>query len=241
MLCQLWKRNLQWLAESEHRSQRRALDATFEQTDVGSVKITFEAELFLRKADLLPQFPQRLPECLLRSGIGLDMPASTFHRQVYRAILWTIDRRTIVRICLETGVGQMPGEISSSAHGQMNDVVDITDAVHLRIISDSERTSLAARGRLSEEEDNISFRRLIPRMREEAQFWFLAKGERGIVICSTGRIEYVPEPHLVAHVRDPDVQTKLMMSVKTYNPLSEAVLEFVDEGVSSVVVVGEKG
>jgi hypothetical protein len=133
----------------------------------------------------------------------------------------------------------MPGEISSSARGQMNDVVDITDTVHLRIISDTERTSLAARGRLSEEENNISFRRLIPTIREEAQFWFLAIGERGIVICSTGRIEYVPERHLAADVRDPDVQTKLMMAVNTYNPLSEAVLEFVDQGVSSVVVVGE--
>jgi hypothetical protein len=167
------------------------------------------------------------------------MPASTFHRQVYRAMLWTIDRRTIVRICLETGVEWMPGEISSSTRGQMNNVVDITEAVHLRIISDTERTSLAARGRLSEEEDDISFRRLIPSMREEAQFWFLAIGERGAVICSTGRIEYVLARHLAAEVRDPDVQTKLMMAVKTYNPLSEAVLEFVDEGVSSVVVIGE--
>jgi hypothetical protein len=42
-------------------------------------------------------------------------------------------------------------------------------------------------------------------------------------------------------VRDSDVQTKLMIAVNTYNPLSEAVLEFVDQGVSSVVVVGEKG
>ena len=195
----------------------------------------------MRKADLLPQFPQRLSECLLRSGIGLDMPASTFHRQVYRAILWTIDRRTIVRICLETGVEQVPGEISSSTHRQMNDVVDVTGAVHFRIISDSERTSLAARGRLSAEEANNSLRRLIPSMREEAQFWFLATGERGAVICSPGRIEYVPEGHLAARVRDSDVQTKLMIAVNTYNPLSEAVLEFVDQGVSRVVVVGEKG
>jgi hypothetical protein len=140
---------------------------------------------------------------------------------------------------LETGVEQMPGEIRSSAHRQMNHVVDITDAVHCRIISDTERMSLAARGRLSGEEDNISLRRLIPIMREEAQFWFLAIGERGAVICSTGRIEYVIARHLAADVRDPDVQIKLMMAVNTYNPLSEAVLQFVDGGVSSVVVVGE--
>jgi hypothetical protein len=122
----------------------------------------------------------------------------------------------------------------------MKDVVDITDAVHFRIISDTERASLAARGRLSEEESNISLRRLIPSMREQAQFWFLAMGERGVVICSTGRIKYVPERHLAADVRDSDVQTKLIIAVNTYNPLSEAVLEFVDEGVSSVVLVGEK-
>ncbi len=52
-----------------------------------SIEIAFEAKLFLRQSSLLTQLSQSLTECLLRSGIGLDMPACSFHRQVYRAIL----------------------------------------------------------------------------------------------------------------------------------------------------------
>ena len=87
MLGELGKRDLQRFTEAEHRSQRWALNAPFKEADIGPIKVALETELFLRQTSRLTQLSQSLTECLLRSGIGLDMPASSFHRQVYRAIL----------------------------------------------------------------------------------------------------------------------------------------------------------
>jgi hypothetical protein len=87
LLRKFWERNLQSVAQPEHRSQRWALNATLEQTDIRPIEIAIEAKLFLRQSRLLTQLSQSLTECLLGSRIGLDMPAAFFHWQVYRAIL----------------------------------------------------------------------------------------------------------------------------------------------------------
>jgi hypothetical protein len=98
MIGQLGKRDLQRFTEAEHGSQRRALDAPFKKAYISPIEVALEAELFLRQTSLLAQLPECLSEGLLGSRIGLNMPATSFHRQVYRAILWIIVRRTIVRI-----------------------------------------------------------------------------------------------------------------------------------------------
>jgi hypothetical protein len=123
---------------------------------------------------------------------------------------------------------------------QAGGAVDITDAVHSRMVVDSARESLATRGHLSAEENGLIFCRLLPSMREEAQFWFFARGERGAVICSVDLIEYVPERHLKTIDRIRDAQDEIKAAISSYDPFSEAVVVFTDEGVSKIVITGER-
>lgn len=131
------------------------------------------------------------------------------------------------------------GKTRSSTNDQTGGVVDITDAVHARMVPDSARESLAARGGLNAEENGMVFRRLLPSIREEAQFWFFARGERGAVICSVNLIEYVPERHLKTIRRIREAQDEIEAAISSYNPFSEAVVVFTDEGFSKIVIVGE--
>jgi hypothetical protein len=83
------------------------------------------------------------------------------------------------------------------------------------------------------------FCRLLPSMREEAQFWFFARGERGAVICSVSLIEYVPERYLKTIHRIGDAKAEIRAAISSYDPFSEAVVVFTDEGVSKIVIAGE--
>ena len=131
------------------------------------------------------------------------------------------------------------GKIRYSTNGQTSGVVDITDAVHSRMVPDSARKGLATIGRLNAEENGMVFRRLLPSIREEAQFWFFARGERGAVICSVNLIEYVPERHLRTTYRIRDAQDAIKAAINSYDPFSEAVVVFTDQGVSRIVIASE--
>ena len=130
-------------------------------------------------------------------------------------------------------------EIRFSAPGQIHGAVDITDAVHLRMVSGSVRESLAARGHLSEDEDNIVLRGLFPSMRKEALLRFLGSGERGAVICSEDRIGYAPERYLAAILQAQNTHTELIAAVRSYDPLLEAVVVITNEDFSKILIVGE--
>jgi hypothetical protein len=130
-------------------------------------------------------------------------------------------------------------EIRLSGRGQIQGPADITDAVHFRMVSDSVRESLAARGSLSEDEDNIVLRGLFPSMRKEALIRFLASGERGAVICSEDRIEYAPEQCLAAMLQDQNTYIELTAAVKSYDPLLEAVVVITNEDFSKILIVGK--
>jgi hypothetical protein len=121
--------------------------------------------------------------------------------------------------------------------GQIPRAADITDAVHFRMVSDSVRESLAARGSLSEDEDNIVLRGLFPSMREEALVRFLASGERGAVICSEDRIEYAPEQWLAAMLQAQNTSIELTAAVRSYDPLREAVVVITNEDFSKILIV----
>jgi hypothetical protein len=130
-------------------------------------------------------------------------------------------------------------KISSSGQGQIHRAVDITDAVHFRMVSDSVRESLATRGSLSEDEDNIVLHRLFPSMRKEALVRFLARGERGAVICSEDRIEYAPEHCLAAMLQAQNTYIELTAAVRSYDPLLEAVVVITNEDFSKILIVGK--
>ncbi len=125
-------------------------------------------------------------------------------------------------------------KISSSGQGQIHRAVDITDAVHFRMVSDSVRESLATRGSLTEDEDNIVLHRLFPSMRKEALVRFLARGERGAVICSEDRIEYAPEHCLAAMLQAQNTYIELTAAVRSYDPLLEAVVVITNEDFSKI-------
>ena len=129
------------------------------------------------------------------------------------------------------------GEINSSDQGQIHRAEDITDAVHFRMVSDSVRESLTARGSLSEDEDNLVLRSLFPSMQEEAFLRFLARGERGAVICSEDRIEYLPEHCLAAMLQAPNIE--LIAATQSYDPLLEAVVVITNEDISKILIVGK--
>ena len=131
------------------------------------------------------------------------------------------------------------GKTPSSANERTSVAVDITASVHARMVPDSVRESLAAKGHLDAEENGRVFSRLLPSMREEAQFWFFARGERGAVICSVNLIEYVSERHLKTIHRIWDAQAEIRAAISSYDPFSEAVVVFTDEGVSRIVIAGE--
>ena len=131
------------------------------------------------------------------------------------------------------------GKTPSSPNDQTSAAVDITAAVHARMVPDSARESLAAKGHLDTEENRRVFSRLLPSMREEAQFWFFARGERGAVICSMNLIEYVPERHLRTTYRIRDAQDEIKAAINSYDPFSEAVVVFTDQGVSRIVIASE--
>lgn len=84
------------------------------------------------------------------------------------------------------------------------------------------------------------FSRALPSMREEARFWFFARGERGAVICSVNLIEYVSERHLKTIHRIRDAQAEIKAAINSYDPFSEAVIVFTDEGVSRIVIAGDE-
>jgi hypothetical protein len=130
-------------------------------------------------------------------------------------------------------------EIRFSVPGQIHGPADITDAVHFRMVSGSVRESLAARGHLSEDEDNIVLRGLFPSMRKEALVRFLATGDRGAVICSEDRIEYAPEQCLAAMLQDQNTYIELTAAVKSYDPLLEAVVVITNEDFSKILIVGK--
>jgi hypothetical protein len=130
-------------------------------------------------------------------------------------------------------------ETRFSGQDQIHRAADITDAVHFRMVSDSVRESLAARGSLSEDEDNSVLRGLFPSMRKEALVRFLGSGERGAVICSEDRIEYAPERYLVAILQAQNTYTELTTAVKSYDPLLEAVVVITNEDFSKILIVGE--
>lgn len=127
-----------------------------------------------------------------------------------------------------------------SAGAQPSGAIDITDAVHSRMIPDWARERLKVRLQLSDEEENVIFRRLFPSMREEAQSRFLAREERGIVICSERRIEYVPERHLESVLGSVAAQAELTAAFRSYNPLSEAVVVLTDGEFCKIMMVGEE-
>jgi hypothetical protein len=131
----------------------------------------------------------------------------------------------------------MMGEINSSDQGQIHRAEDITDAVHCRMVSDSVRESLMARGSLSEDEDNLILRSLFPSMQKEAFLRFLARGERGAVICSEDRIEYLSEQLLAAMLQAPNME--LIAAVRSYDPLLEAVVVITNENISKILIVGK--
>jgi hypothetical protein len=128
-------------------------------------------------------------------------------------------------------------EIRFSVPGQIHGAADITDAVHFRMVSGSVRESLAARGHLSEDEDNIVLRGLFPSMRKEALVRFLASGERGTVICSEDRIEFVPEQCLAAMLQAQNTYIELTAAVRSYDPLREAVVVITNEDFSKILIV----
>ena len=131
----------------------------------------------------------------------------------------------------------MMGEINSSDQGQIHQAEDITDAVHYRMVSDSVRESLTARGSLSEDEDSLVLRSLFPSIQKEAFLRFLARGERGAVICSEDRIEYLSEQVLAAMLQAPNIE--LIAAVRSYDPLLEAVVVITNENVSKILTVGK--
>jgi hypothetical protein len=130
-------------------------------------------------------------------------------------------------------------DISPSDQDQPNRVVDITDAVHFRMVTDSARKSLSARGALSEKEENIVLRRLFPSLRKEALVRFLARGERGAVICAENQIEYVPERCLATMFQASNTHVELTVAVRSYDPLFEAVVVIMSEDFSKILIVNE--
>ncbi len=78
---ELRERDSEYFAKPEHSSQRGALYAAFEKTDVRAVHIAFEAELFLREASLQSQCAQSLTESLFGTCGRLKMLAPALHSQ----------------------------------------------------------------------------------------------------------------------------------------------------------------
>jgi hypothetical protein len=130
-------------------------------------------------------------------------------------------------------------EIRFSVPGQIHGVADITDAVHFRMVSGSVRESLVARGHLSEDEDNIVLRGLFPSMRKEALVRFLATGDRGAVICSEDRIAYVPEHCVAAKYQAQKTYIELTATLRTYDPLLEAVVVITNDDFAKILIVGK--
>ncbi len=128
-------------------------------------------------------------------------------------------------------------ENNSSDQDHPNRVADITEAVHFRMVTDSARESLSARGALSEMEENIVLRRLFPSLQKEALVRFLARGERGAVICSESRIEYVPECCLASMFQAASTRVELTGAVSSYDPLFEAVVVITNEDLSKILIV----
>jgi hypothetical protein len=90
--------SLEDLGKFEHCAESRALDATFEQADVGSVETAFEREFFLRKTALGTHFSKSLSKRPLGAGSGMNVAAALLCQQPYAAMLTTIVPRIIVRI-----------------------------------------------------------------------------------------------------------------------------------------------
>ena len=132
-------------------------------------------------------------------------------------------------------------EISASGQGPMQDTVDITAAVHHRMVPDDVRESLAVRGSLSEDEDNRVLRRLFPSICEEALVRFLKRGERGAVICSESRIEYAPERSLATVFRAQNTYLELTTAVRSYDPLLEAVVVITNAEFSKILIADKGG
>jgi len=94
--------HLQDSRNPRHNPNRRAVNSALNEADVGPVKPTLQGQAFLRDLLVLPDFPERLPKCLLRARLGLDLFSNVFARSLRQQInadtLPRIVPRSIFRI-----------------------------------------------------------------------------------------------------------------------------------------------
>jgi hypothetical protein len=134
----------------------------------------------------------------------------------------------------------MDHEVDSSAHDPAQDSIDITAAVHRRMIPESVREFLRTQDTLGTVEESTIFRRLFPSMREEAQLRFLAGSGKGAVLCFARKIQYVPEGKLSEALDSISVgaQRELAGAIASYEPLAQAVIVIAGERFSKVLIAG---
>lgn len=104
--------------------------------------------------------------------------------------------------------------------------INITSAVHNRMIPDAVREAFRTDAQISEAQEAQVFRRLFPSMREEAQFRFSSGWGRGAIFCSAQEIHYVPARVIEQGSREMNANARreLIDALSSYDPLSQAVV-----------------
>lgn len=118
--------------------------------------------------------------------------------------------------------------------------IDITSAVHYRMVPEAVRAAFQTSDRISETQEAQVFRRLFPSMREEGQFRFLAGCGKGAIFCSPQKIHYVPEAVMehASEQMNANVKRELAEALSSYDPLSQAVVVISGCVFAKVVIAG---
>ncbi|MCZ2074179.1 MAG: hypothetical protein LC130_04165 [Bryobacterales bacterium] len=119
------------------------------------------------------------------------------------------------------------------------DCVDIRQSIYLRI-------GASAVGQLNIESqmsgaalEYAAFQRLFPSICAEAALWYGAGKGRGLVLWKRSSMQYIPASCIGAMLRSTRVETRLaaVEATATYDPLREAVVAMLIDGVESIARV----
>jgi hypothetical protein len=131
-------------------------------------------------------------------------------------------------------------EVAMIRGDELQESIDIRDAVYLRMAPEGVRDELKHSRSTTDEIESRIFERMFPSMTEKAVFWYQAGKGRGIVLCDGPSITYVPQASLEPALRRANTgcRSKAQAALARYDPLREAVIAVIRGEFSGIAVTG---
>jgi len=114
----------------------------------------------------------------------------------------------------------------TQGNGGNEQTVNMTEAIHLRMIPDGVRQRIHDEDEIEDGVRNEVLRRFFPSIVEETLFWAQAWQCRGIALCDSDSIHFLPEDQLRKEIADLGCMDRARLSeaLDCYDPQREAIV-----------------